>query len=157
MCELNQFDLQKWHNSASTYLFLHPSTTLPTCLWWLIDWWLRSDGLRTKRWRLVAMDFLCQLCCWCQGMEGRVGQCCWWQIRPHTAPHKYRDRPRDSASLGGSPVYQRYQKSLGRWGRSAKASFFGLNFCLALLRRALNRHYWDNIWHYLSSVSIISA
>jgi hypothetical protein len=27
-----------------------------------------------------------------------------------TAPHKYRDRPRDSASLGRSPGYQRYQK-----------------------------------------------
>jgi hypothetical protein len=29
---------------------------------------------------------------------------------PCTAPHKYRDWSRDSASLGGSPGYQRYQK-----------------------------------------------
>jgi hypothetical protein len=39
-------------------------------------------------------------------VEGSVG----YTDHCSTAPHKYRDRPRDSASLGGSPGYQRYQK-----------------------------------------------
>ena len=42
----------------------------------------------------------------------------------YTAPHKYRDRPRDSASLGGSPGYQRYQKISRMLRQVCESQFF---------------------------------
>jgi hypothetical protein len=42
----------------------------------------------------------------------------------HTAPHKYRDRPRDSASLGLSPGYQRYQKISRMLRQVCESQFF---------------------------------
>jgi hypothetical protein len=64
-------------------------------------------------------------------LSGRHSLCGWIQRgpcnlldHPCTAPHKYRNRRRDSASLGGSPGYQRYQKISRMRGTSAKASFY---------------------------------
>jgi hypothetical protein len=46
------------------------------------------------------------------------------EIIMNTAPHKYRDRPRDSASLGGSPGYQRYQKISRMLRQVCESQFF---------------------------------
>jgi hypothetical protein len=76
-------------------------------------------------------------CCYtasCLSLDPKKGfSLCFWQaiaqavilttLQPNTAPHKYRDRPRDSASLGGSPGYLRYQK-ISRMLRQVCESLF---------------------------------